>query len=729
MRTEDGTGTSPELWLGVECTHNRVFDRYFDQLDRSGHSSREGDVALIAGIGARAIRYPVLWERIAPDGLAIADWSWTDRRLTELRDRGLRVIAGLLHHGSGPASTGLLDPAFPESLARYARAVAERYPMLFDFTPVNEPLTTARFSALYGHWYPHARDDLSFARALLAQCRATVLSMEAIREVTPGARLVQTEDIGLTFSTRRLAYQADFENERRWLSFDLLTGRLGRDHPLWPWLISVGVRESELCWFEEHVCPPDIVGLNHYMTSQRFLDERVSLYPPATRGGNGRDRYADVEAVRARRGGIARPRQLLAAAWERYGLPLAITEVHTWSTREEQLRWFAEAWTGAAAARRAGADVRAVTAWALFGAYDWDRLATGEGDHYEPGAFDVTSGEPRLTALGALLRDIGHGRRIAHPALRATPWWRRPERIRYGPAGRGRASHHVRTPRTLLITGRTGTLGRALAAACDDRALRHRATARAELDIADAAAVRHALATLRPWAVLNAAGYVRVDEAETDPRCWSENADGPVVLAEACAREGIPLVTFSSDLVFDGSKGTAYVETDATAPLSAYGRAKAAAEMGVLASHDRALVVRTSAFFGPVDPYNFVTATIASLREGREVAAAADVVVSPTYVPDLVTAVLDLLIDGESGIWHLANRGSVSWKDLGIRAAEALGADARLVRPVLASELGWVAKRPANSALASVRGVLMPRLDDALARYAAATRWLQDRAA
>ena len=83
----------------------------------------------------------------------------------------MKPIVGLMHHGSGPSYTNLLDPQFPEKLASYAAAVARRYPWITDYTPVNEPLTTARFSCLYGHWYPHHRDPLLFARALLAQLR------------------------------------------------------------------------------------------------------------------------------------------------------------------------------------------------------------------------------------------------------------------------------------------------------------------------------------------------------------------------------------------------------------------------------------------------------------------------------------------------------------------------------------------------------------------------------
>src|ERR687894_287789 len=233
MRSTSRSRPPLELWGGIECTVARVGDGYLDQIRRSGHEGRPEDLDMIAGLGLRAIRYPVLWERVAPHGLEDADWSWTDERLGRLRELGIRPIVGLVHHGSGPRSTSLVDPSFAEGLAAFARAVAERYPWVEDYTPVNEPLTTARFSGLYGHWYPHGRDDLTFARAMLNECRAVVLAMQAIRGVNPAARLVQTEDLGKVFSTPRLAYQADLENERRWLTYDLLTGRLGPDDLMW----------------------------------------------------------------------------------------------------------------------------------------------------------------------------------------------------------------------------------------------------------------------------------------------------------------------------------------------------------------------------------------------------------------------------------------------------------------------------------------------------------------
>ncbi|MDT5293809.1 MAG: dTDP-4-dehydrorhamnose reductase [Acidobacteriota bacterium] len=725
----------PELWAGIECTVNRVGDVYFDQLELSGHARRAEDLNLLAGLGVSAVRYPVLWERTAPEGLAQADWSWPDVRLSRLRELKLRPVVGLVHHGSGPRTTSLLDSLFPEKLARYARAVAARYPWVEDYTPVNEPLTTARFSGLYGHWYPHGRDALTFARALLVQVRAVVLSMRAVREVNARARLVQTEDLGKTFSTRTLNYQAEFENERRWLTYDLLAGRVGRGHAMWDYLRWVGVGEAELEWFVENPCPPDIVGVNHYITSERFIDERVARYPADTHGGNGRHSYADVEAVRVCAEGTAGPRALLGEVWERYRLPVAVTEVHLGCSRDEQLRWLKEVWDAARDLREEGGDVRAVTVWSVLGAFDWHNLLTRNEGRYEPGVYDLRAPSPRPTALASMLCDLAARGRHDHPVLDSPGWWRRLDRLCYPPVAR--RSHDAASsrrsvergrerPRKLLITGATGTLGRAFARVCERRGLSYLLLARRELDIADAEQMSRVLDELGPWAVVNTAGYVRVDEAEREPElCRRENTTGAAALASACASRGVALLTFSSDLVFDGTKRSPYVEGDATAPLNVYGRSKAEAERLVTEAHAGALVVRTSAFFGPWDEHNFVNHALRALAAGRAFPAAADVTISPTYVPDLVHACLDLLIDGERGVWHLANAGGVTWAELARLAAVRAGLDASFIEPRPNDSFKLPARRPAYGVLASERGTLLPALDCALARYAAEceTRW------
>jgi dTDP-4-dehydrorhamnose reductase len=700
-----------ELWGGVECTVARIGDDYRDQSLETGHTNRLDDLDRIAALGIRTLRFPVLWETISPDSPDEANFSWHDERLACLQTLGVRAIAGLCHHGSGPRYTDMLDPDWPTLLARHAGRVAERYPHLDLYTPVNEPLTTARFSGLYGHWYPHGRSYETFLRCLINECKATVLAMRAIRKVRPDAQLVQTDDMGKTFSTPLLAYQAEHENQRRWLTFDLLCGMVDRDHPWWRIFRNHGIAETDLELFLEADAAPDIIGINHYLTSERYLDQRLDRYPEHHWGGNGRHAYADAEAVRMPLpaediGPAARLREV----WDRYRRPIAVTEAHHGCTRDEQLRWLVEVWKAAEMVREEGADIRAVTVWTLFGTVDWSSLLTQRRGHYEPGPFDVRGPEPRRTALAQAAESLATTGDYDHPVLDRAGWWKRDSRFYRPPARRSSACRLVGSPRQLLITGATGTLGRAFSRIADHRGLDHALVGRSEMDIAHPESVAAALACHKPWAVINAAGFVRVADAERESEaCFRENVVGAEVLAEACAQAGIPLVTFSSDLVFDGRAGKAYTESDPVSPTCVYGTSKAEAERRVLAAHQGALVVRTSAFFGPWDRYNFVWQVLNTLSAGNAVEAGVDVV-SPTYVPDLVHEVLNLLIDGGTGVWHMTNVGETTWRDLAAAAARLGGFDEERV-------LAATDERPLNTALTSERGLLLPPLESAIERF------------
>jgi len=253
---------------------------------------------------------------------------------------------------------------------------------------------------------------------------------------------------------------------------------------------------------------------------------------------------------------------------------------------------------------------------------------------------------------------------------------------------------------------------------CTARGLSSQLVGRQDADIADAVRVDAIIRRIEPWAVINAAGYVRVDAAERDGEaCRRANVTGPVNLAAACRRRGLPLVTFSSDLVFDGRAGRAYTEDDVPNPLNVYGASKAAAERRVLELMPEALVIRTSAFFSPWDDHNFLARLLRTLDAGTAFLAAADSVVSPTYVPDLVHATLDLLIDGERGIWHLANRGETTWCEFARSAARASNRSTDLIHPVPTAEAWGPALRPMYSALSSTRGWIMPSLGEGLAAW------------
>ena len=707
------TQTPLELWGGVECTVVRIGDEFRNQVVETGHSARLSDLDAMADLGVKAVRYPIVWETVAPESPSELDFSWHDQRLERLRELGIRVIGGLVHHGSGPRYTSLLDPDFGKKLADYAAKVARRYPWVDTWTPVNEPLTTARFSCLYGHWYPHKHDIRSMLRALSNECHATALAMEAIRQTIPAAQLMVTEDLGKTFSTEKLAYQADHENERRWLSLDLLAGRVRPGHRFYNWLLKSGVPDETLQILAEGVGMPDLLGINHYLTSERFLDHRLHRYPAVEPGSNGIDLYVDLEAVRIDRlKHQVGPARRLREVWERYRLPIVVSEVHHGCTREEQVRWFTDVWSAVEKERRRGADIRAVTLWSMFGAVDWRSLLRRHEGIYDVGAFDTRSETPRPTLVAQTAAKLGRGEKVDHPVLDLPGWWKRPGRT-YArpsydmlPAGSARA-------RPLLITGGTGTLGRAFSRICSHRGLAHVLTSRADLDITDEASIAAALERHKPWAVINTAGFVRTWEADAKAEeCFRINATGPELLGRACKLHGIPLVTFSSDLVFDGTLGRPYVEPDEPAPKCGYGRSKADAEARLLAMDADALIIRSSAFFGPWDRYNFLFDTIERLKRGEDVSASDRTVVSPTYGPDLVQATLDLLIDGETGIWHLTNQGAISWHDLARQAADLARLDTRKIR--ISDEV-----ERADTSLSSKRGLLLRPLEDALSAYVA----------
>ena len=709
-----------ELWGGCEATVHRLGDSSFDQVALTGHDRRADDLDRFAGLGVAALRFPVLWERTERTP-GTFDFDWADRGLSRLRQMSIEPIVGLVHHGSGPLWTNLLDPSFETGLAAFARRVAARHPWLRSFTPVNEPLTTARFSGLYGHWHPHRSDQASFLRMLIVQVRAVRAAMSAIREVIPAARLIQTEDLGKTHATSALQHQAEFENERRWLTFDLLCGRVDRDHPMRRFFDAAGL-SRDCDSLVDDPCPPDIIGVNHYLTSERFLDDRVDLYPDIPIGGNGRESYVDVEAVRAVEQ-PAGPAALLRETWTRYGMPVAVTEVHNGCTREEMLRWFAEVWSAALHVRSEGADIRAVTAWALMGGFDWSSLLTRMEGRYEPGVWDIRTYEPHETALARLLRSVAAGAVPDEPVLDSPGWWRRDDRF-LGPitASAERSwpnSGAQPAPRPILVVGSRGTLGQAFRRVCAQRGLACIPLERAHCDASSTAAVADVVALYKPWAVINAAGFVRVDDAETEAaRCARENVVAATVLASAAAAQGARFMTFSTDLVFDGEKRTPYVESDETGPLNVYGFSKVAAEAAVLGLAPDSLVIRASAFFSPWDGYNFAVQMRDALRSGREFLAANDVVISPTYVPHLVNVALDLLIDHATGVWHVANESALTWADFACEIALELGLDRGPLVATTHQALGWTARRPLFSALASERGAFMQDLGQAIRDFA-----------
>lgn len=411
-----------ELWASPEPTFARIdATTVRDQGAETGLDVRLDDAERIAALGVTASRTPALWERVAPDDPHECDFREPARRLDALRAAGIEPIVTLLHHGSGPQYTDLLDPAFPLWFAEYAEAAARRFPWVRRWTPINEPLTTARFATLYGVWFPNLRDDRAFGRAMINQTLAQQAAMRRIRRVIPAAEFVLTEDLQrYAAADAGVAEYAEFLRERVYLSVELVAGRVGDDHPLTTFLSErCGVDALELAMMQRDAVVPDLVAFNHYPHSERYL---FSL------GANGGEDAADVPAVYVAGEPPPAAGPLLRAAAGRLRLPLALGEVHVNAPAPERVRWLAAHAADVQALRDDGVDVRALGAWAAFGMVDWHSLLRERARVAEDGIYTFAgpNGTPQPTAVGAALRELAAGGRIDDGGVRG--WWERAER-------------------------------------------------------------------------------------------------------------------------------------------------------------------------------------------------------------------------------------------------------------------------------------------------------------
>ena len=243
----------------------------------------------------------------------------------------------------------------------------------------------------------------------------------------------------------------------------------------------------------------------------------------------------------------------------------------------------------------------------------------------------------------------------------------------------------VRTRRS-LITGAGGQLGHALAEAFPEA----RALTRAAWDV-----TYPPPEGLDAELVLHAAAWTNVDGAEDDPQSAAAVNVGGTLNA---ASLGAPLVVWSTDYVFDGTKREPYLESDAPSPLGAYGRTKL---HGEAAAGDRAWIVRTSWLFGPTS-HNFLRTMLRLGAERDEVAVVDDQRGAPTYVGHLAEATKEI-IGRPYGIYHVAADGDCTWADFAEAIFQEAGLDTH-VRRITTAEFGARAPRPAYSVLRSEKG-------------------------
>ena len=281
-------------------------------------------------------------------------------------------------------------------------------------------------------------------------------------------------------------------------------------------------------------------------------------------------------------------------------------------------------------------------------------------------------------------------------------------------------------PNRVAVFGSAGQLGTELVREFQSRGHSVLPLTRADVDITDSAQVEKLLTGFNPDIVANAAAYNMVDVAEKEPlAAYQVNALAVRHLAVTCRQLDAQLIHFSTDYVFDGTAGRAYVEEDTTHPLGAYAVSKLAGELYAQAYLDRALIIRTSGVFGPAGWQtargNFIELMLRVAAGSQPIRVVEDHVASPTYAPALAARTVELVEHGHSGVFHVGGGAPISWYDYARLVFQQAGLEPEL-RPTNEREYRTAARRPKYSALSNAKmeraGVTpMPALGEAVRDY------------
>jgi dTDP-4-dehydrorhamnose reductase len=267
----------------------------------------------------------------------------------------------------------------------------------------------------------------------------------------------------------------------------------------------------------------------------------------------------------------------------------------------------------------------------------------------------------------------------------------------------------------IYVIGGQGQIARSLReAAARDRDIVFGCGERPDVDLLRPLSIMRALDQFRPDIVVNPAAYTAVDKAESEPdQAFALNRDGAGHVAAAAAHLAVPIIHFSTDYVFDGTKDTAYDESDPVNPRSVYGRSKHAGELAVASANEQHIVLRTSWVYAPFGT-NFVRTMLRLATERDGLRVVDDQIGCPTYAPDIAAAVIDIAKKAVVGSWqsefagvtHLAGPEALTWYAFANRildGARSRGCRAVPISPIATSDYPTTAERPANSRLSTVR--------------------------
>jgi beta-glucosidase len=371
-----GPGADSFIWAsGIEDTfvpQTRPGHRALDEYELMGHYRHwREDLALARDLGMAAVRWGIPWYRVEPRP-GDFDWRWIDEVLPYIvEELGITPIVDLMHYGCPFwLRREFANPGYPDAVARYAAAFAERYKDLVQwYTPLNEPIVNALMCGLRGQWPPYLRGDRGYVRVMVQLAKGIVKTVRAIQAVDPDAIMVHVEATGLSRAARQdLHTLAADEQRRNYLCFDLITGRVTPEHPLFAWLVRSGATPDDLATLAATAITLDVVGLNFYpqwSTQQLYVDAKGRLaYRTAEHEGSGFG-------------------QLIHDYYRRYRAPVMITETSAVGDDVLRLRWLDASLAAVRDLRSRGVPIIGYTWFPMFTMIDWRyRLGTADVEEY-----------------------------------------------------------------------------------------------------------------------------------------------------------------------------------------------------------------------------------------------------------------------------------------------------------------------------------------------------------
>ena len=373
---------------GIECSYPVIKNGSFrrDELELTGHYERwREDLELVREMNIRFLRYGIPFYRIntAPDKF---DFSFTDEVLTEMRRLKIEPILDLCHFGMPDwMGNSFQNGEFPEAFARYACAVATRYPWIKFYTPVNEIFICAKFSALNGYWNEQERSERAFITATKNLVKASVLAMKEILEIQPEAIFIQSESTERTHTVcncTETQKRADWENQIRFLALDFLYCHEVRAD-IHEWLADNGVSEKEYQWFMSHgMHERCVMGNDYYKLNERILQ------------------HGDKPAYT---GEVFGWYLVTHEYYTRYRKPVMHTETNQRADGDPVI-WLWRQWQNLLYMREKGIPVLGFTWFSLIDQIDWDTELREVNNHVNPfGLYDL---ERKIRPVGEAYRQL-----------------------------------------------------------------------------------------------------------------------------------------------------------------------------------------------------------------------------------------------------------------------------------------------------------------------------------